>query len=53
MPKKKMPKNDVQAIHSKNAKSLNDLDKENDSSLETIINSLSLTICYVFTFFAI
>ena len=48
-----MPKNDVQAIQSKNAKSLNDLDKENDSSLETIINSLSLTICYVFTFFAI
>ena len=44
-----MPKNDVQAIQSKNAKSLNDLDKENDSSLETI-NSLSLTICYVFTF---
>ena len=38
MPKKKKPKNDVQAKQPKNAKSLNDLDKENDSSLETIIN---------------
>ena len=39
MPKKKKPNNDVQTKQSKNAKSLNDLDKENDTILKIIINS--------------